>query len=104
MQEITSITKLLVEVWMMQLESVWTRSKTVWLSNAGRPVVDRFAVANPGNSYDFQALVFMNQILIFHSVAKTALLRFKEQEPEKAKQDEPEVLACFLEVWSCFGP
>ena len=63
----------------------------------GGPVVDRFAVGNPGSSYEFPSPRIHEPDFDFSfSGLKTALLRFKEQEPEKAKQDEPEVLACFF--------
>ena len=40
-------------------------------------------------------------MLISFSGLKTALLRFKEQKPEKAERDQPEVLACFFRSVTC---
>ena len=63
----------------------------------GGPVVDRCAVENPGSSYEFPSPRIHEPDFDFSfSGLKTALLRFKEQEPEKATQDESEVLACFF--------
>ena len=63
----------------------------------GGPVVDLCAVENPGSSYKFPSPRIHEPDFDFSfSGLKTALLRFKEQEPEKAKQDESEVLACFF--------
>jgi N6-L-threonylcarbamoyladenine synthase len=68
----------------------------------GGPVVDRFALEQPGTKYDFPSPRIHEPDFDFSfSGLKTALLRFKEQEPEKAERDQPEVLACFFRSVTC---
>jgi N6-L-threonylcarbamoyladenine synthase len=68
----------------------------------GGPVVDRFALEQPGTKYDFPSPRIHEPDFDFSfSGLKTALLRFKEQKPEKAERDQPEVLACFFRSVTC---
>ena len=66
----------------------------------GGPIVDRFAVGNPGNSYDFPSPRIHEPDFDFSfSGLKTALLRFKEQEPKRQKKMNPKYWPVFSEVW-----
>jgi N6-L-threonylcarbamoyladenine synthase len=63
----------------------------------GGPIVDRYAVENAGERYEFPSPRLHEPDYDFSfSGLKTAMLRFREREPQAAQQEEPEVLACFF--------
>lgn len=63
----------------------------------GGPIVDRYAMEHPGTRFDFPSPRLHEPDFDFSfSGLKTAMLRFWEQDPQAAKAEEGEVLACFF--------
>ena len=65
----------------------------------GGPVVDRYALEANGSAYEFPRPLLNKPGAEFSfSGLKTALLRFREEHPEAAANDEPAVLASFFQA------
>ena len=65
----------------------------------GGPVVDRYALEAPGDAFAFPRPLLNKPGCEFSfSGLKTALLRFREENPEAASEQEPAVLSSFFQA------